>query len=66
MRTPDRRFQADDDDDDLLPPKDFFYHLKKLTITGYYTSEVGATEELHQEIIPPPYNGCAPMNGEAK
>ena len=60
------RHKATDDDDDLLPPKDFFYHLKKLTITGYYTSEIGLDEELHQEIIPPPYTGCAPVSEEAK
>ena len=35
------------------PPMDFFYQLKKLTLTGYYTSEIGFTQELRQEIIPP-------------
>jgi glucoside 3-dehydrogenase (cytochrome c) hitch-hiker subunit len=44
------------------PPMDFFYQLKKLTLAGYYTSEVGFTQELGQEIIPPHYTGCAPVS----
>src|SRR5262249_13019770 len=48
------------------PPMDFFYQLKKLTLTGYYTSEIGFTEELHQEIIPPHFVGCVPASERAK
>ena len=54
--------QADID----APTMDFFYQLKKLTLTGYYTSEMGFTEELHQEIIPPHYVGCAPVSEGSK
>jgi hypothetical protein len=48
------------------PPMNFFYQIKKLTLTGYYTSEIGFVEELKQEIIPPHYVGCAPVSEESK
>ena len=48
------------------PPMDFFYQLKKLTLTGYYTSEIGFSQELQQEIIPPHYTGCVPVSEGAK
>ena len=48
------------------PAMDFFYQLKKLTLTGYYTSEIGFSQELQQEIIPPHYTGCGPVNEGAK
>jgi len=45
-----------------LPTEDhFFGRMKSLTLYGYYTSEVGATEELHQVIIPGGYEACAPV-----
>jgi len=39
----------------------FFHHLKKLTLRGYYTSEIGASEELRYAAIPGPYQGCIPF-----
>lgn len=39
----------------------FYHRLKGLTLYGYYTSEVGATRELHNQIIPGRYDGCAPF-----
>src|SRR5881409_155113 len=36
----------------------FFQQLKWLTVFGYCTSEVGATAELHYEVIPGSYDGC--------
>ena len=36
----------------------FFRTMKRLILLGYYTSEVGATEELHNPIIPGRYDGC--------
>jgi hypothetical protein len=39
----------------------FFNRMKWLTLYGYYTSEVGATEELQQAIIPGRYEPCAPV-----
>lgn len=40
------------------PPPAFFQALKQLTIVGYYTSEVGAKQEMIFEPIPGPYRGC--------
>jgi hypothetical protein len=39
--------------------KNFYFTLRQLTLTAYYTSEAGATEELHYEIIPARHAGCA-------
>ena len=36
----------------------FFRTMRRLTLLGYFTSEVGATEELHNPIIPGRYDGC--------
>jgi hypothetical protein len=41
----------------------FYHRLKGLTLYGYYTSEVGATQELHNQVIPGRYDGCAPFVG---
>ena len=38
----------------------FYPMLRHMTLTAYYTSEAGATDELHFEIIPARYDGCAP------
>jgi gluconate 2-dehydrogenase gamma chain len=38
--------------------KNFYFTLRQLTLTAYYTSEAGATEELHYEIIPAHHAGC--------
>ncbi len=37
----------------------FYPMLRRLTLTAYYTSEAGATEELHFEIIPDHFDACA-------
>ena len=42
------------------PPEDFYLMLRRMTLTAYYTSEAGATDALHFEIIPGRYDGCAP------
>jgi glucoside 3-dehydrogenase (cytochrome c) hitch-hiker subunit len=39
-------------------PANFYAMFRQLTLTAYYTSEAGATEELHFEIIPGSYQGC--------
>ena len=41
-------------------PMNFFYQMKKLTLAGYYTSEIGFSQELGRSIIPP-HAGCAPV-----
>ena len=40
----------------------FFQAMKRLTLTGYFTSEAGAKQELHFKIIPGHYDGCVPAN----
>ena len=43
----------------------FFHTMKRLTLTGYFTSEAGAKQALHFKIIPGRYDGCVPA-GETK
>ena len=40
---------------------EFFRSFKLVTIHGYYTSEIGQTQELKREIIPGAFHGCAPV-----
>jgi hypothetical protein len=40
------------------PPTNFYSGFRRLTLTAYYTSEAGATKELHFEVIPDQYQGC--------
>lgn len=42
----------------------FFRRMKWLTLYGYYTSEIGAKQELAQVIIPGRYDPCAPARRE--
>jgi hypothetical protein len=46
-------------DDDPDPPS-FFRMMKELTLTGYYTSEVGATKELKYDAVMGRYDACVP------
>lgn len=39
----------------------FFQMLKELTLVGYYTSEVGGTEELQYVHSPGRFEGCMPI-----
>jgi hypothetical protein len=39
--------------------ENFYSRLRWLTLTAYYTSEAGATEELHYQIIPDRHDECA-------
>src|SRR6266850_4978165 len=41
--------------------KNFFQAMKWLTLTGYYTSEVGATSEQHYHVVPGRYEPCYPL-----
>lgn len=44
---------------------EFFKRLKELTVTGYFTSEIGATMALAYLPIPGKYEGCLPLtNGQ--
>ena len=40
----------------------WFGTFKRLTLTGYYTSEIGFTQELKKVIIPGSYHGCQPLS----
>ena len=42
----------------------FYPMLRRLVLTAYYTSEEIATDELHFEIIPGRYDGCASTQSE--
>ena len=42
----------------------FYAMMRRLTLTAYYTSEAGATQELHFEIIPGSYEGCTTEHSE--
>ena len=47
---------------------DFWEVCKRITVHGYYTSEIGFTQELRLQIIPGAQHGCAPVGpglGEA-
>jgi hypothetical protein len=39
---------------------DFFTVFKKMTVHGYYTSEIGFSQELKLQIIPGAQHGCIP------
>lgn len=50
---------------DAKPGEHFFGRMKWLAVFGYYTSEVGMTQELHWQAIPGAYDGCAPRQPPA-
>lgn len=39
----------------------FFSMLKDLTLMGYFTSEIGATQALEYVAVPGRYDGCVPL-----
>lgn len=63
-----RAFVAELDDETFGPDAaeadretpSFYRMLKELVIVGYYTSEVGATQELRTNIVPGTYDGDVP------
>ena len=40
----------------------FFGMLKEMTLAGYYTSEIGITQELHYDPAPGYFDGCIPFS----
>jgi hypothetical protein len=40
----------------------FFLSFKELTLLGYFTSEVGASEVLRYQAVPGNYEGCIPYD----
>jgi len=45
---------------------DFWDIFKGVTVHGYYTSEIGFTQEENLQIIPGAYHGCVPLTTEKK
>ena len=45
---------------------EFFNVFKGITVHGYYTSEIGFTQELKLQIIPGAQHGCAPLAEQGK
>lgn len=43
-------------------PNHYFSMMKQLTLLGFFTSEVGATQALRYLRVPGKYNGCVPYN----
>ena len=41
-------------------PAHYFRMMKELTILGYFTSEIGATQALRYVAVPGRYEGCVP------
>ncbi|HJO05659.1 MAG TPA: gluconate 2-dehydrogenase subunit 3 family protein [Acidobacteriota bacterium] len=39
-------------------PGHFFYQMKRWTLVGYYTSEVGMTQELRYDFLPGEWDPC--------
>lgn len=63
-----RNVQAGAAQNDVQLPKEkkksitpFFSMLKDLTLTGYFTSEIGATQALEYVAVPGRYDGCVPL-----
>jgi Gluconate 2-dehydrogenase subunit 3 len=46
---------------DLQMQDDFFTVFKRMTVHGYYTSEIGFSQELKLQIIPGAQHGCIPV-----
>lgn len=46
--------------------KPFFQRMKELTVTGYFTSEIGATKALAYLPVPGKFVGCIPLKPNQK
>ena len=44
-----------------LPQRPFILMTKKLTLLGFFTSQVGATQVLQYVAVPGSYHGCIPL-----
>jgi Gluconate 2-dehydrogenase subunit 3 len=52
---------ADTNERDTQLKGDFFAVFKGITLHGYYTSEIGFSQELKLQIIPGAQHGCIPL-----
>jgi len=43
-------------------PRPFILAIKELTMLGYFTSEIGATQVLQYSPVPGAYKGCIPVS----
>lgn len=43
------------------PGDHFFFQMKRLTLTGYYTSEIGMLQERQWQVMPGAYRACEPL-----
>lgn len=43
------------------PENNFYFNFRGLALTGYFTSEAGFKQQLHDEIIPGHFDGCKPV-----
>lgn len=48
------------------PENNFYLQFRELALTGYFTSEAAFTQQLHEEIIPGRFSGCAPVSSAAQ
>jgi hypothetical protein len=44
----------------------FWFTIKELTVTGYFTSEIGAKQALEYVYVPARYDGCMDMKPDQK
>ena len=47
-------------------PPSFFEMMKELTVVGYFSSEIGATQALSYVHVPGSYNGCTDLQADQK
>ena len=43
-------------------PKPFILMARELTVLGYFTSQVGITENMDYNPVPTAYHGCVPLS----
>ena len=55
-----KKARAKPSESTLPPPDPFFFVAKSLTVTGYFTSEIGCTQALRYEAVPGKYIGDLP------
>jgi hypothetical protein len=49
------------EEEHTLKSETFFSLVKHLTLLGYFTSQAGAQQALHHQIIPESHDMCAPL-----
>lgn len=54
-----RQREYDQRTESTEPGENFYLTLRRLTLTAYFTSEAGATQELHFQVIPDRHDECA-------